>query len=125
MRSECGGSTLTRYCTDIYMRRLNRLLGDVVISQGGVVPHIAAVCPSFISFTYCLIIRVQELLPSKSRYAIYLGCATSASDHLYFQQRKEGGGRLIFPFLLSIVSIIRFVCIFYNGVMYILPLASL
>ena len=25
--------------------RLNRLLGDVVISQGGVVPHIAPVCP--------------------------------------------------------------------------------
>jgi hypothetical protein len=45
-------------CTDVCIRRLNRLLGDVVISQGGVVPHIAAVCPILLSFISHLIVRV-------------------------------------------------------------------
>jgi C-terminus of histone H2A len=46
MRSECMFSFICHYA-NIDVDRLNRLLGDVVISQGGVVPHIAAVRPIF------------------------------------------------------------------------------
>jgi C-terminus of histone H2A len=52
--------------------RLCRLLGDVVISQGGVVPHIAPVrrCITIEKGNH-LIHCFQELLPGKSRYTIF------------------------------------------------------
>jgi hypothetical protein len=51
--------------------RLCRLLGDVVISQGGVVPHIAPVRPVVLSTIGDGLIRCfQELLPGKSRYTV-------------------------------------------------------
>lgn len=108
MRSECG-IELCLLAVLMSVRRLNRLLGDVVISQGGVVPHIAAVRPCPLSSIYRLIVRFQELLPSKSRCAILLVCVTSANAYLCYQQRKEGSGRgLIFiVFLLFIGSIIH------------------
>lgn len=47
--------------------RLNKLLGDVVISQGGVVPHIAAVSSYIVGLgSFCPYTPVQELLPTKS-----------------------------------------------------------
>ena len=40
MKSTSLGLDLLVYRADSILCRLNRLLGDVVISQGGVVPHI-------------------------------------------------------------------------------------
>lgn len=42
MRSEYTPCLLPIHLTNITIPRLNKLLGDVVISQGGVVPHIDA-----------------------------------------------------------------------------------
>lgn len=112
------GSTFAHFRADDCFR-LNRLLGDVVISQGGVVPHIAAVRHFPSSSIHVLIIRVQELLPSKSRFARFLAYASSVTDPLCCQQRKEGGGRgLISSFPAIYFPYYFLFCIFYHGILY-------
>jgi len=59
--------------------RLNKLLGDVVISQGGVVPFIN-----------------PELLPSKTKYVMILSLSLyplSSSIHFFRVGKKEGASQ--------------------------------
>lgn len=60
-------SLVTCHYKLIMICRLNRLLGQVVISQGGVVPHIAAVSNIVLGLSALdPEMGLQELLPSKS-----------------------------------------------------------
>ena len=53
-----------------YTVRLNRLLGDVVISQGGVVPHIAAVSPELL-FCQVILRRILGTPPYQIKVNYY------------------------------------------------------
>ena len=101
------------------MDRLNRLLGDVVISQGGVVPHIAAVRRSPLLFMYQLIICIQELLPSKSRYAAHLPHALPLLISLLFPA-KEGKKRKRLNFSFPVVVSIIWSAMFSTTMLYII-----
>ena len=57
-----------------YGHRLNKLLGDVVISQGGVVPFIN-----------------PELLPSKSKWVVFVHVSFSFSHSVIFRTGKKEG----------------------------------
>jgi hypothetical protein len=57
-----------------HVHRLSKLLGDVVISQGGVVPHID-----------------PALLPTKSGYVYSLLCHNVCTDSLPCQKKGQEG----------------------------------